>query len=157
MKNNTRGFTLLELLVVVLIIGILAAVAVPQYQKAIEKSYVPQALAIITAWAKAQEMYYLANGKYATSSSMLEIELPPSDGKWTISSDIHHATNLFFVRRTSGPYQNSGFGYNLGGWNIPRKTIYCMEPWLGGKYCQKIIGGGTPVANAKEYQVFKYK
>lgn len=155
-QTKRKGFTLIELLVAVLIISILAAIAVPQYKKSVEKSYVPQALAILTSWAQAQDVYYLANGKYATDPKALDITLPASDKIWTISFEIHHSTNLIFVRRTSGPYQNAGFGYNLGGWNIPRRTLYCMEPWLNGKYCQKIVGGGKAVANAKEYQVFNY-
>ena len=58
----THGFTLLELLVVVLIIGILAAVAVPQYQKAVEKSRAAEAITLLKYMHRQGELCILEKG-----------------------------------------------------------------------------------------------
>ncbi len=72
-KSTRRGFTLIELLVVVLIISILAAVAVPQYKIAVAKSRYATLKHIVDDIAKAEEAFFLANGKYSTDFSELDI------------------------------------------------------------------------------------
>ncbi len=58
---NHKAFTLIELLVVVLIIGILSAIALPQYSQAVEKSRAAEALSNIGSFKRAVEIWKLAN------------------------------------------------------------------------------------------------
>ena len=76
---KTRAFTLIEVLVVVLIIGILAAIAIPKYLIATEKSRYMQLIVQMRAIKEAQELYYLANGEYTTNLGALDIKLPYSN------------------------------------------------------------------------------
>ena len=74
MKN--KGFTLIEILVAVLIIGILAAVAVPQYQKAVMKSDLHIGVNLVESLYQAQQSYFLTHGAYATNIDELDINIP---------------------------------------------------------------------------------
>ena len=74
--ENKTGFTLLELLVVVLIIGILAAIALPQYRRSVLKSRAAAILPILDMLAKGEEVYYLNKGQGTLDARELDIQLP---------------------------------------------------------------------------------
>ena len=73
MQSNRSGFTLVEVLIVVLIIAILSAVAVPQYQKAVMKSRYSALMPIAKSLANGNEAYYMDKGQYATSPTELDV------------------------------------------------------------------------------------
>ena len=77
--QTKQGFTLIELWVVVLIIGILAAVAMPQYEKAVLKSRMSSMWPILKSLKTAQESFFLANGTYTDDLNVLDITVPKGD------------------------------------------------------------------------------
>lgn len=89
--KTKRGFTLLELLVVVLIIGVLTVIALPQYHLAVEKSRVNALLPVLKSIDSAQKIYFLNNGIYTRSFADLEISMPPG-GTLTTSGSSESLT-----------------------------------------------------------------
>ncbi len=63
-KKNRAGFTLVELMVVVIIVGILAAAAVPIYRFAVRKAYISEARAALGAIRSAELVYHAENEDY---------------------------------------------------------------------------------------------
>ena len=76
MKTSNDGFTLVELLAVVLIIGILVAWAIPAYQRAVENTRVAEAKIILKTIYDANNIYNMSTGRYTTDVEELEITIP---------------------------------------------------------------------------------
>jgi type IV pilus assembly protein PilA len=87
--GKQQGFTLIELMIVVAIIGILAAVAIPAYSDYIKRGWVSEAVQLLGALKTPVEVYYtskgvvptdinLLSGKYTTNFRIL---VPPTNDK----------------------------------------------------------------------------
>jgi general secretion pathway protein G len=82
--GSQRGFTLLELLVVMVIIGLLAGFVAPRYFGQIGKSEVKVARAQIDALEKALDQYRLDTGRYPSTEQGLKalVAAPNEETKW---------------------------------------------------------------------------
>lgn len=79
-----RGFTLLELLVVLVVLGLLASLVAPKYFKQLGKSEAKTARAQIEGIAKAVDLYRLDTGKFPSSEQGLGVltARPANEAKW---------------------------------------------------------------------------
>ena len=82
--KSAQGFTLLELLVVIVIIGLLASYVGPKYFAQLGKSEITVARAQIVAFEKALDNYRIDNGRYPSSEEGLTALLnkPAAAPKW---------------------------------------------------------------------------
>jgi len=73
--RGRKGFTLVELAVVIIIIGVLAAFGVPRFLDSVERSKAGEAFNYLSAVRSAQERYQVRQGTYADDISKLDIQM----------------------------------------------------------------------------------
>jgi general secretion pathway protein G len=84
MNGHTRGFTLLELMVVLLILALIASIAAPQVTKHLRKAKIETAKIQIDALGAAVDSYQIDNGRFPTTEESLKalIERPGALETW---------------------------------------------------------------------------
>ena len=83
--TDRRGFTLLELLMVVIIIGILASIALPQYFNMSERSRATEALTNLDAIRSSEMRYKAEYSNYTTSLNALDVTVATAGQYWNFS------------------------------------------------------------------------
>ncbi|EPH7979545.1 pilin [Neisseria gonorrhoeae] len=81
MNTLQKGFTLIELMIVIAIVGILAAVALPAYQDYTARAQVSEAILLAEGQKSAVTEYYLNNGKWPADNGAAGVASSPPTSK----------------------------------------------------------------------------
>ena len=100
MKRVQQGFTLIELMIVVAIVGILAAIALPAYQDYIARAKVSEVMAALGAAKTSVSEYAGTNNRLPTDSSEAGISAPAAAAKYI--SDLQFLNNRIEATVKSG-------------------------------------------------------
>ena len=140
--NRREGFSLVELAVVVIIIGVLAAFGVPRMLEAVERSKASEAFGYLSAVRSAQERYQAREGVYADNLSLLDLSqsdpkyftVGDGDGEIDLTGGVEEGPNLenawsLTLTRKAGA---SGYGeytvtFTQEGFDLDNSTIYTDE------------------------------
>ena len=135
--STARGFTLIELMITVAVVGILAAVAYPSYQSYMSKSRRLDAKISLMSAAQAMERFYTENMSYASATAGTVFPTSSNEGHYTIGfADGSPAAEAFTLTATpvaSGPQNGDKCGTftlnNLGAQDVADATLSAAECW----------------------------
>ena len=127
MKQH-RGFTLIEVMVVVAIIGILSAIAIPQYSDYVIRSKIPEATSALAGARVKMEQFFQDNRTYADACPGTGATLKPTDtSNFTFACSDLAATTFTVTATGIGPMVGFTFGINQA--NVRSSSTNSSAKW----------------------------
>ena len=111
MKSSGRGFTLIELMIVVAIIGILAAIAIPKFADLIRKSSEGETKGNLGALRSVVSIYYGENECYPAPTASGDISVPGSLGVWLTMNNGKYIQVI--PNSYNPPYHPNGAAFSI--------------------------------------------
>jgi type IV pilus assembly protein PilA len=146
MKNMQKGFTLIELMIVVAIIAILAAIAIPAYQDYIVRSQVSEALVLGSGPETAVAEYYQNKGDVPKSNAEAGVAPAASIGGNYVKSINIETTGI--ITATMGTGTGTGFGAKANT-KVAENTLELSPTFSTGSIAWTCRTGGTKPLPAK--------
>ena len=147
---NNKAFTLIELLVAVLIIGILAVISVPKYQKARNRAVYSKMMAAIRQLNTAQQRYILENGHGAESLDVLDIDLPGSRQNNFSAMEAGNCKNgsHLWGYSTNNVIDMGKFEVGIASstWRYPQASLAMLK----GEHCRQIFSPIYPMKRDRD-------
>ena len=136
------GFTLVELLVVVAIIGILAAIAVPQYSDYVTRSKIAEVTATLSEHRVRMEQFFQDNRTYAGACTLGTVAPPPTGRYFTYACSNLSATTYTVTATGVAAEGMNGFVYTINQANA-RSTTGVPAGWATNTNCWVTKKGGV--------------
>ncbi|HFC7405493.1 TPA: pilin, partial [Neisseria meningitidis] len=111
-----KGFTLIELMIVIAIVGILAAVALPAYQDYTARAQVSEAILLAEGQKSAVTEYYLNHGEWPANNSSAGVASTPSDIKGKYVQKVEVAKGVITATMLSSGVNKEIQGKKLSLW-----------------------------------------
>ncbi|EMS3184683.1 pilin, partial [Neisseria gonorrhoeae] len=116
MNTLQKGFTLIELMIVIAIVGILAAVALPAYQDYTARAQVSEAILLAEGQKSAVTEYYLNNGKWPANNGDAGVASSPTDIKGKYVKSVTVAKGVVTAEMLSSGVNKEIQGKRLSLW-----------------------------------------
>ncbi|QTL37307.1 MULTISPECIES: type IV pilin protein [Pseudoalteromonas] len=100
-KHTEQGFTLIEMVITVAILGILASIAYPSYTEYVRRAARAEAAATLLDAANKQEQYFVDNRQYATTLAALGLPTTTENNYFTLQIALGADLNSFVITATA--------------------------------------------------------
>ena len=141
--NRFRGFTLIELMIVVAIVAILAAIAVPSYSDYVRRGRITEAISALSGMRVKLEQFFQDNRTYAGACAAGTVaQLPATTAQSNFAFDCPTLNANQYLVRAVGQNSMTGFEFTINEQNR-RVTVAVPTGWTLNNACWVLKKDGS--------------